>query len=142
MNNKKAARQLGHAADALVDGLMDLTDEELLAEVREDGEDPDALAKQAADIISGAVLRTGKAKMAEARAAFEAMNRQRSAAVLNFSPAQKRQILDRFIADDHELTKKLTIAARNGDALSEQELDSFLNDLLELGAIDDEGRPM
>jgi hypothetical protein len=142
MNNEKTTRQLGRVADALVEGLMDLTDEDLLAEVREDGEDPESLARQAAEAISSATLRTGKTKMALAKAAYEAMNKQRSATVLKFSLIQKRQIINGFIANDYNITKKMTVAARNGDALSEHEIDSFINDLLELGAIDDEGRPI
>jgi len=142
MNSKKAARQLGRVADALVEGLMDLTDEELLAEVREDGEEPQALARQATEVISAAVLHAGKTKMALAKAAYETGNRQGPATVLTFSLSEKRKIIDGFIGNDPDLTKKLTVAARSGNALSEQELDSFLNDLLELGAIDDEGRSM
>jgi len=138
---KDIAQQLGHVADALVDSLMALSDQELVDEVRDEGEDPDALAIQAAGIISAAVLQSGKSKMALARAAYQASKAPQGANILKLPINEKRQILERFATNDKQLGQKLTLAARNGDAMSEAELDSFLRDLRDLGAIDDEGCP-
>ena len=41
-----------------------------------------------------------------------------------------------------KLKSRLTMAARNGEGITEQEMDSILADLRELGVIDDEGNPI
>lgn len=129
-------------ADAAVDDLMALSDEELLGEVREDGIDPDALAKVLREKIEARIATDNKARLARAR---EEMNAARAARgsyrVVSIPLARKQQILGQFAANDGQLRQRLTMAARKGEGASEREVDDILRDLLDLGAIDDEGNP-
>lgn len=133
---------LFHFADALVDDLMALSDEELLGEVREDGTDPEALAKELREKIEARIASDNKARLARAR---EEMNAARAAransGVVSLPLARKQQILEQFAASDGQLRQRLTMAARKGEGASEREVDDILRDLLDLGAIDDEGNP-
>lgn len=136
-----ASRQLGRIADKLADDLGKLSDAELLAETREIGLDPKALAVQAKAAIERAMLEHGKKRLAAARAAATAATATRTISnVTNLSLEKKRTILNQFAANDVGLREKLTLAARKGDAQSERDIDSFLQALFELGVIDDQGR--
>ena len=135
------AKALSELADALADDVMRLTDEELLQEVREDGGDPDEIARNLrASLLSGAAL-AGKDRLAKARASLNAARAQRETNVLALSFDQKRKVLQDFAANDGRLRERLTLAARKGAGASERELDDILSDLVALGAIDDAGNP-
>ena len=129
-------------ADALVDDLMALSDDELLGEVREDGVDPDVLAKELREKVEARITTDNKARLARAREEMSAARAaQASSRVVSLPSARKQQILGQFAANDGQLRQRLTMAARKGEGASEREVDDILRDLLDLGAIDDEGNP-
>lgn len=129
-------------ADALVDDLMALSDQELLNEVREDGIDPEALAMDLRDQIEARIAADNKARLARAREEMNAARAYRaSSGVASLPLGRKQQILGQFAANDGQLRQRLTMAARKGEGASEREVDDILRDLLDLGAIDDEGNP-
>ena len=129
-------------ADALVDDLMALSDEELLGEVREDGIDPDTLAKELREKVEARIATDNKVRLARAREEMNAARAARaSSGVVGLPLARKQQILGQFAANDGQLRQRLTMAARKGEGASEREVDDILRDLLDLGAIDDEGNP-
>ena len=129
-------------ADALVDDLVALSDEDLLVEVREDGIDPDALAKELREIVEARIATDNKARLARAREEMNAARAARaSSGVVSLPLARKQEILGQFAANDGRLRQRLTMAARKSEGASEHEVDDILRDLLELGAIDDDGNP-
>lgn len=129
-------------ADALVEDLMALSDEELLSEVRDDGIDPEKLAGIVREQIQAAVVRENKACLVRARAELNVARAMRANAnVVSLSLSRKQQILGQFAADDGRLRQRLTMAARKGEGATEREIDDILKDLVDLGAIDDEGNP-
>lgn len=66
--SKKERKEIRQLQDALIDLVMDASDEELLAELREDGLDPD----QEAETIRAELARAaGKARMAAAKARLQ-----------------------------------------------------------------------
>ena len=128
--------------DALVADLMSLTDEALLRETTEDGNDPEVVADEVRAALHAAVLREGKARLAKARGRLDAARTARTGGVLLGLPLpRKQQILGQFAANDGRLRERLTMAARKGEGASEREVDDILRDLRDLGAIDDEGNP-
>jgi len=126
--------------DELADDLMSLSDAELLAELATDGLDVDAEAAAARNAIAGGVAHAGQARLAAARTA---VSRDRKARVVRQPLRADRRdaVLARFANDDPKLKSRLTMAARKGEVVSEKEMDAILDDLRELGAIDDEGNP-
>ncbi len=137
-NRDEARRQLERLADALSRDVDQLTDEELLREAQEDYGDSDKAALATKNIIREAIAAQGKRRLAAARRAYEAQNAKEGAKVFALSTERKRELVERFASNDDQLREKLTMAARNQENL-EDDIDSFLEDLIELGVIDDEG---
>lgn len=137
-NRDEARRQLERLADALARDVDQLTDEELLQEAKEDYDDPDKAIFATKNIIQQAISAHGKRRLAAARRAYEAQSAKVGAKVFEFSTERKRELIERFASNDNKLRERFTMAARNQESL-EGDIDSFLEDLIELGVIDDEG---
>ena len=134
-DQKKERNALDRLADALVDDILNASDEEVLAEAEEDGIDPAKLAGHLREVFERAATEVGKAKLAAARRG--AANVRRSGArVVRIDPADARLRYDAMIAQDPKLTEKLTLAARKDEGQSERDIDSAIEDLAELGAFD------
>ena len=76
----------------------------------------------------------GKARLAAARAAITA-GRRRPAQRKRLDPAGARRRLQQAIAADPETAKKLTLAARKGEGLSDEDVYGMLEDFEELGVL-------
>lgn len=138
----KTVRQpdLFSVSDALVSDMMTLSDDVLLEEVREDGQDPQTIAREMRALITAASLEHGRLRLLAARQALDRTRQARSGeTVVQLPLNRKQQILSQFAANDGQLRSRLTMAARQGVGASEREMDDILRDLRELGAIDDDG---
>lgn len=124
--------------DELVTDLTGLSDMELVSELAADGLDVEAEAAAARSAIADGIAQAGRSRLAVAR---DAVSRDRKARIVRppLRPEQRGAILARFANDDPKLKSRLTMAARNGEGITEKEMDSILDDLRDLGAIDDEG---
>lgn len=139
-NKKRQPPSLSRLLDELADDLASLTDAELRAEAEADDVDLEAEAQKVRSVIAFAIAREGKKKLAAARAAVD---RETKARVVR-QPLRVRdraKVLARFTEQDGKSKIRLTMAARNGGGIN-AEADSILEDLRELGAIDDEGNPV
>ena len=136
-NQKKERNALDRLADALVDDILNASDEEVLAEAEEDGIDPTGLAGHLREVFERTAAEEGKVKLAVARRG--AANARRSGArVVRIDPADARRRYEAMVAQDPKLTEKLTLAARKGEGQSERDIDCAIEDLAELGAFDAE----
>lgn len=122
---------LNRLADALVEDLLEVSDQDILAEVREDNDDPAAIAASMRAMFEKTVASAGKARLAAAKSAL-VRDRQRPAVVITLDPAEARRRLERIIANDPETARKLTLAARKGEGLSDSDVLSMLEDFEEL----------
>lgn len=134
----EALRQLERLVDALASDVDELTEGELLQEVTEDHGDPAKLAEDVQALIEGTISAHGRTRLAIARQGLEARRSEGSVNVISLSLDRKRALVEKFANDNSELREKLTMAARN-EKDSEADIDSFLGDLVALGAIDDKG---
>jgi hypothetical protein len=145
MTKKKLAssEQLDRLDDILVEDILALSDEEVIAEARDRFGDPKIEVERLHGVIEGAILCASKAKLAEAQAAVGAHKREnRVGKVIMLSAAQKRVVIERFVAQDPELQQKLTLAARKGKGIQTgNDIDGMIEDLIELGVIDEQGNP-
>ena len=133
---------LRRLADELVADILAATDIDLLAEAAEDQEDPEKIAAEMRRLFERAQAEIGKEKMAAARAVVDA-DRQGSATVLKLDPAEARRRLALALESNPETVKKLTLAARKGERLSDNDVHAVLEALLQLGIFprsDDEDR--
>lgn len=129
-------------ADELVADVMSLSDAELLAEIEAEGLDPEKEAVRLRTMVGAATAQSGKARLVAARAEI-ARSAKSARSNIHLLPLQERAaVLARFANDDSKLKSRLTMAARNGNGITEQEMNSILADLRELGAIDEDGNPV
>jgi len=133
----KEREALDRLADALVDDILNTPDEDILAEAAEDAGDPAKIAEEMRTLFERAALEDGKAKLAAARKAAAAARRQ-GGAVVNLDPNEARRRYKSTVAKDSALASKLTMAARKGEGQSGRDIDSAIEDLAELGALDDD----
>ena len=134
---RKERKALNRLADALVEDILDASDEEVLAEAGEDGIDPGRLTGHLRDVFERAAADAGKQKLAAAKQ--DAANARRSRArVVRIDHADARRRFEAMIAEDPKLTEKLTLAARKGEGQSDRDIESAIEDLAELGAFDEE----
>lgn len=124
--------------EALVEDILGASDEALLAEVRQDGQDPERIAAAARTLFEKAVLRASKLRLLRAQAAVAADRRAHSQAAVPDDPAAARRRLERLLARHPDAARKLTLAARKGQSgeLSDEEVCGWLEDFEELGITD------
>lgn len=136
----KSADQLDRALDRMVEDISATSDKEILSEaIVAYGSIGGAVAR-VQSALKEAQKRSGKKKLEEARAELAAVKSITPfSGVTGLSIAAKRKILQRFAENDNP---KLTMAARNGVPIGEAEIDGMLEDLIEIGAIDEQGNPI
>lgn len=135
-----ARRRLDRLTHSLAQDIDKMTEDELREEIREDiGDVETALSSIRAAIESG-MQDGGRRRLEAARNAYEADMRSRPDTVLNLPLEQKQKLVEKFAANDSDLREKLTLAARNEEDF-EADIDSLLEDLVELGVLDDKGNP-
>ncbi len=143
MRKLKESEQLDRLADTLVQDILELSNEEVIAEAKEQFGDQAGEIGRLRSVINSALLRASKTKLSEARASVAVHKKQNlTGNVIALSMAQKRTLIESFTALDPELQQKLTLAARKGEGIqSENDIEGMFEDLIELGLIDEEGNP-
>lgn len=140
-NSKRVA--IDRLADVLVEDILTATDAEILAEAKEDGIDPAATTARLKDVYKKALTEMRKSRLAAARAAVDNDHRGGwSETVTRLDSVAARKRVEAVLKQNPETHKKLTLAARNGEGLSDSDVQSMLEDLEELGILlpeDNEG---
>ena len=131
-NSNDARDALRRLADALAEDVLSAPDSEILEEAAEIYGDPEKLAADMLKLFEQTASEQGKERLAAAREAVAA-DRRRPAAVVRLPPAEARRRLQQLIAADPETARKLTAAARKGERLSDDDVQSMLEDFEELG---------
>jgi hypothetical protein len=131
----KAQEALDSVAEKLAEDVLNATDAEILAEAKEDGRDIAAEAASSRAIFARALAAQGKRRMAAARAAIDARAATPAPTARQLSPEQARQLLARALRDVPETSAKLTMAARKGQDLSDEDVYGMLDDLTDLGLL-------
>jgi len=133
--------QLEKLTDALVEDILELSDQEVLLEIKEQFSDPSEINNHIRDVISSAVLRAAKIKLIEAKKQVnEYKEMTQKSNVISLSNAKKKSVIENFTTQDPELNQKLTLAARKGEGIeTENDINGMFKDMLELGLIDEEG---
>jgi hypothetical protein len=132
-------KELKRVQEAFVQDILARSDSEIMAEMAEDGNAAKALAR-VRDLVRSVLEASGRTKMAAARAAMKrTASKPTAIAALPFP--QKKEILRRLEVGSSAVPRQITLAARNQDQLSESDLDIILENLRDLGVIDEQGNP-
>lgn len=137
--NDKAPRPLDRLADSFVEDILGMSDEEILAELREDGGDPEQHAVGMLAMFETSLLTANKARMASAKAGAAANRRATrmpaAASIVGIADARARL---RAVIERASTIPGLTLAARKEDELSDEDVLSMLEEMAELGLLDDD----
>ncbi len=136
------ADEFARLFDALGESIvLDTSDEEVLAELREAGEDPEALAEAARQVIGHAIRARAEAKRRELRQSYEA----NCAAIaqrkhqLPATAAEQRALLSSLIMRNPGIRSAVTLHHRELRTLSDYDVRGYLEKLAELGLLEASG---
>jgi hypothetical protein len=116
---------------ALIEDILAASDDEILAEAREDGTDPEAVATAMRALFENTIAASRKARLAAAKAAVAA-DRIRPATDLPSDPMEARRLLERVLARQGDLTTAARKGGRGG-TLSDEEVYGLLQDFRDVG---------
>ena len=135
--NENAQEELNRLANALVEDILSAPDDELLADFREDGHDPQRNAAELRELFRRTLLAVNKRKMSDAKAGVAANHQadQFDARGVTVDMAAARARLQSLVERHKD---QLTMAARNESELSDADVLGMLKDLAELDLIDPE----
>ena len=131
-----ADEQLDRIEDALIETILNSSEAELREDMKARGEDPDKCLAEIDSLIARA--KTDAAKRRLERAKSELQNwRAGKGNVVGFDREAARAKFEKIRARDPELAKML-MAARNGQGLSDNDMEGMLEDLAKLERLDGE----
>ncbi len=131
-NSNDARDALKRLADALAEDVLSAPDGEILEDAAEIYGDPENLAADMLKLFEQTALVQANEGVVAAQVGGAA-DRRRPSAVVRLPPAVARRRLQQLIAADPETARKLTAAARKGERLSDDDVQSMLEDFEELG---------
>lgn len=132
-----------HPLDGILEGLSDSIAEdspaELLEEARASGQDPEAITKEVKNILQAALKRFEQRKLDAAREAYRQHAEGRSGRDERIapSPEERKRQLSAILRSNPEIGAVLTTQHREFETLSDEDVESALEDLAELGFLDD-----
>ncbi|MFG1425991.1 hypothetical protein [Roseixanthobacter glucoisosaccharinicivorans] len=132
---KRERVALDRLADVLVDDILSASDEDILAEFKEAGDDPNQNAAEMRALFEKSVLASNKKRLAAAKAAATANRRSPTGSVvapIDMATARARL---RSVVDRPDLPQKVTLAARKENELSDADILGMVEDLRELGVL-------
>lgn len=134
--NKDHSEELCKIMDAISEPVLEMTDEEIIAETVENGESPEKLAHQVKDLLLGSVKNYKQRHLHVAQREYEqeiARMAKRESRIPS-SITEQRQLLSHLFARKPHL---LTFQNREFQSLTDRDVTSLLTDFEELGALDD-----
>jgi len=135
MNRKKLEVILDH----LVDSVESTPAEELFAEAARSGQDTTQVATRAKDSLLKGIREFEQRKLHAARSAYRARSSElRNRRFTLPATADERRKLLFNSAQNNRLVQRVTARFRDLTELSDEDVDSALEDLMELGAFDEE----
>lgn len=137
-------KELRAVWDAFAESIAESSDEEVLAEAREEGEDPHETAQRVRSALRDAVKSLQQRRLHEAehqykRRITEIYERQHR---LPATPEQRRELLSLVFSRIPAMqTAVLTAQHREFSSLTDEDIESYLKQLDELGVLDRLGEP-
>jgi len=132
---KKERAALDRLADLLVDDILTMSDEDILAEYRETHGDPVHNAALMQAIFEKSVLVSNKKRLAAAKAGAVENRRPPIVSVATLVDINAARARLRGVIDTPGLPQKVTLATRKENELSDADVLGMLDDLRELGIL-------
>jgi hypothetical protein len=130
--------------NALAEAVAEASDKEILAEVQDAGLDLNAEAESVRAVLRRSIDKFKKRKLEQARRDYElaASALFTKAYHLPETPNERRNLLTNILVAQPQMQGMLTVQFRELDLLSDDDIESSLRKLAELGMLDDlSGQP-
>lgn len=136
---KEVLDELCNVMDTVSEPVLLMSDEEVLAEAVASGENPEQSAANVKALLQSAVKEYRQRRLRSAQEEYEreAFASQRRQATLPNSTAERRILLNLVCTQKPDIGNALTLRHRNFDELTDADVESSLEELQELGALDD-----
>ena len=124
--------------DGLAESVAEESDEQLLAEVKESGQDPTALLVHVKDVLRQSVKQARQRPLRDSRKAYEAHHnalQQQTACALPDSADEQRALFMNIVAQNPSVGGMLTTHFREFDKLEDDDITSCLRQLAHLGLL-------
>jgi len=136
--NPTPKEQLNSILEALAESLLEASDEQILEEATEAGEDIKKLESQVKNVLLRAAKAFRKQRLQEARAIYEKEAcTTRKHHLLPTSFQEKLDLLTHIIEVQPQIKAVLTEQYREFKELAEEDVDSCLDELARLGVLDE-----
>lgn len=136
MNDKIRKKLPLSVANTLADDILNLSDEEILKEAQDEFDDVASEISSTRIAINSAILKSNKSRLSAAK---EQLEQKRKATnqnnILTLTLNDKRALIHQAKESVHSLT----LAARNEEEMSDSDINGVLQDLIDLGVIDEDG---
>ena len=136
-----AKERLRALLDAVEQSIFTATDQEILEDIRDEGRDPQAVADEVRRLIGSRLATHRRQKLAAARKGYRQVvsaTPQPARQLMPEDPAVQRALLASIVATHAGIPRAITLAFRDGKHVSDEDVRSTLEDLAELGFLDDE----
>ena len=130
MSNR--AREIEALTDALLDDLMNATDNEILAEAIQSETDVESAISFVQNSYNKAKFQFAKDCLASTNT--NAIQQRECGNLVDFTDV-KRKVIDVIIANP-EFNTQFTLAARSGEGIPDEDIAEIYDDLVDLGLID------
>ncbi len=131
--------ELAAIMNALAESVAEASDEEILEDVRVHGEDPTEAARQTKDVLLNTLKLHGQRRLHEAQQQYDVRIADMRAKTyqLPVSGEERRQLLNLVLTRQSAVRSVLTAQYREFTSLSDDDVESFLRQLQELGFLDE-----
>ena len=138
MTIEKRKLMLMRLAEFAASDVLDMSDEEIQAEALEFGDYPEKASEEVKAIIELAIAAHARQQLTVAREEMAVDLKSQIQSAFNLTVTEARSLLKEIITN-HEKDVMLTVAAREGKNLTDEDVFSMLEDFAELGLIDRNG---
>lgn len=120
--NKNAERKLDRLMDSFLDDILSRSDEEILADVAPDDID------RARQIFEQSQLSLSKGLLLKAKNELQSWRTKKMNNASVIDKATIRKLFGLLLSGDPTFQKRVTMAARNGEALSDSDIEGLVSD--------------
>lgn len=128
--------KLNRIYDELAHQTLEATPEELKNDFIEIGVNPDEIVAKNKQALASSIARSRRRRLEMARSGLNEERAKQSAKVLQIPVGQRRSKLTSILSNP-DIPQTLAARSATGSAMSDEEVDSLLGDLLELGIVGD-----
>lgn len=137
---KNDIEKLTSLLDTVEESILQTPDEEIIEETRLEGKDPDTVADYVRQLITSQVKDHRQRKL---RAAQEGYRRSLSGGTkrpkpIPDSPSERRSLLTDILNTRPDVPTEITVAWRQGQYISDDDVTSLLEDLADLGFLEED----